>query len=78
MAHEEGAVGGYGVRFSDPEWSDDDETDPKTHVQQRGRGRNRNGMYTTLRFYRDDDNRDDEDNESNIYEMLTTTTTTVM
>ena len=45
MAHEEGAVGGYGVRFSDPEWSDDDETDPKTRVQQRGRGRNRNGIH---------------------------------
>ena len=57
-----------------PEWSDDDETDPKSRVQQRGRGRNRNGMYTTLRFYRDDDNHDDKDNETNIYEMLTTIT----
>jgi len=47
MAHEEGAVGGDGVQFSDPERSDGDETDPKTCMQQHGRGRDQNGTHVS-------------------------------
>ena len=50
MADAEGAVGGYDVQLCGSASLDDKETDPKTHVQQRGRGRYQNGINLHFSF----------------------------